>query len=245
MFTRIWNLIRGFGNLLIGKVEKQNPEMLIELEKENLRKQIANYNEGLVAHAAILERLMTQVKRLEKDQELLRAKITANLRAGNKDLAAQLALSLQTVVRELEENRSQLEESEKTYNDLTKAREVAVRAAKAKIEELKNLLSSIKIKEATASLNEMASGMIANIGGSGDTLNRVHEILQERHEKASGRARVAKDSIDMHEINAQEAEQKALADLALADFAAKEGIVLDAPTTGTVAPEKTMGTEGA
>jgi len=244
MFNRIWNLIRGFSSLFVGGIEKRNPEALIEAEKENLRKQIASYNEGLVAHAAILERLMTQVKRLENDQRTLRAKITANLNAGNKELAAQLALNHQTVVRELEENRTQMTDAEKTYKDLTRARDVAIRGAQEKIQNLKNLLGSIKIKEATASLNEMASGMISKIGGSGDTLNRVHEMLEERHEQASGRARVAKDSIDMHEINVQEAEQKALADQALADFAAKEGIILDSPaSTPVTTPEKTMGTQ--
>ena len=42
------------------------PEALLEVEKENLRKQIANYNKGLAAHAGLCEKLMAQVKKLEK-----------------------------------------------------------------------------------------------------------------------------------------------------------------------------------
>ena len=85
----------------------------------------------------------------------------------------------------------------------------------------------MKMNKAMAELNEMASGMISEIGGSGDTLNRLQEMVQEESDKAAGRARVAKDSVDNTDIKAMESEQKALEDMALADFAAESGIVLD------------------
>lgn len=237
MFRRIANLLRGFFSLFISGLEKQNPEALLELEKENIRRQIANYNQGLAAHAGLCERLMTQVKRLEQEERELRAKTAANLRAGNHDLASQQALRLQTVQRELEENRNQLESAEATYKELLRTRDVAVKAAQAKIEALKTSIDDLKIKRATAELTEMASGMISQIGGSGDTLNRLHGMVEEEREKASGRARVARDSLHTSDFDMQENEQKALADQALADFAAKEGLVLDTPRN-TVTIEK-------
>lgn len=236
MFKRIANLFRGFMGLFVSGLERQNPEALLEVEKENLRKQIANYNQGLAAHAGLCERLMTQVKKLENDERDLRAKATANLRAGNRDAAAQYALRLQTVQRELVENRTQLGQAETTYKELLKARDVSVKAAQAKMEALKNSLNDLKIKRATAELSEMASGMISSIGGSGDTLDRLHGMVEEEREKAAGRARVARDSIDTSGIQLQEAEQTALADQALADFAAKEGLVIE-PRPGQQAAE--------
>ena len=101
MFGRIRNLVRGFFGLFVSGLERRNPEALLEVEKENLRKQIANYNEGLAAHAGLCERLMAQVRKLETEERDLRAKTTANLRAGNRDAAGQYALRLQTVQREL------------------------------------------------------------------------------------------------------------------------------------------------
>ena len=41
MFSRIANLFKGFLSLFISGIEKRNPEALLEVEKENLRKQIA------------------------------------------------------------------------------------------------------------------------------------------------------------------------------------------------------------
>ncbi len=247
MFQRFSNLIRGFFSLFISGLERQNPEALLEVEQENLRKQIGQYNTGLATHAGLCERLISQVKQLENEQRDLRAKATANLRAGNRDAAAQYALRLQTVDRELDENRGQLEQAEKTYKDLVKARDVAISTARTKIEGLKSGINDLKMKRAMAELTEMASGMITSIGSSGETLDRLSTIVEEERSKAAGRARVARDSMDTSGIQIKESEQKALADQALADFAAKEGIALD-PAPYTAAPEtsatKSMGPAG-
>ena len=243
MFGRIANLLKAFLNVFIGSVERQNPEALLELEKENLRKQIANFNQGLAAHAGLAERLMGQVRKLESDQKDLRAKAAANLKAGNKQAAGQYALRLQTVERELEENRRQLESAEATYKNMLKARDVAVQSARSKIESLRGAIADMRMNTAMAEMQEMAAGMIGTIGGSGDTLNRLHDMVEEERTKAAGRARVAKDSIDMTEVNLKESEQNALADQALADFAAREGLTLESPQAAPAAP-RTMGSEG-
>ncbi len=243
MFRRLANLFRGFLGLFISGLERSNPEALLEVEKENLREQIARYNQGLMTHAGLCERLMSQVRKLENEERDLRAKASVNLRAGNRDAAAQYALRLQTVTRELEENRQQLVQAEATYKDLLKARDVAVAAARAKMEALKASIDDLKMKKAMAELTEMASGMITSIGGTGDTLDRLHGMVEEERTKAAGRARLARDSMDMSEVHLKEAEQKALAEQALAEFAANEGIPLEAapPAAGEAAPTKKMG----
>jgi len=246
MFQRLSNLIRGFFSLFISGLERQNPEALLEVEQENLRRQIGQYNQGLATHAGLCERLISQVRQLENEQRDLRARTSANLRAGNRDTAGQMALRLQTIDRELEENRGQLEQAEKTYKDLVKARDVAINAARQKIESLKAGISDMKMKKAMAELTEMASSMITNIGGSGETLDRLSSIVEEERTKAAGRVRVARDSMDMSGVVVKESEQKALADQALADFAAKEGIPLEPAASSveaeaTPAPVKSMG----
>ncbi len=62
----------------------------------------------------------------------------------------------------------------------------------------------------------------------------------EERDKAAGRARVAKDSVDMTQVNIKESEMTALADQALADFAAREGISLKGEATPAPA-ERSMG----
>ncbi|HEV8442523.1 MAG TPA: PspA/IM30 family protein [Steroidobacteraceae bacterium] len=240
MFGRIANLFKGFMSLFISGVERRNPEALLELEQENLRKQIGQFNQGLASHAGLAERLMSQVRKLEAEQKDLRAKTTAHIRAGNNAAAGQYALRLQTVEQQLTENRTQLEQAEATYKNLIKARDVAVQTARAKIESLKGAINDMRMNQAMAELHEMSAGMITNIGGAGDTLNRLESMVTEERDKAAGRARVARDAVDMTGIEVKEAEMTALADQALADFAAREGISIK----GAAAPqpaERSMG----
>lgn len=228
MFRRLANLLRGFLGLFISGVERQNPEALLELEKENLRKQIARFNQGLASHAGLCERLIAQIRKLEAEERDLRGKAAAHLRAGNRDAAGQFALRLETVSRELQENREQAVQAEATYKNLVKTRDVAVQAAQAKIETLRRSIDDLKIEKASAEMHQMASGMISEIGGAGDTLDRLHTLVEEERTKAAGLARMARDSVQMGHVELKETEQKALADQALADFAAREGIPLEA-----------------
>jgi len=227
------NLIRGFFGLFIKGLEAQNPQALIEVEKENLRSQISRFNESLANHAAFIERLIRQVKTLRAKEKELSAKIAANLKAGNRAVAGQMALQIQTVKQQLVENEEQLKMAEKTFKDLEKSRDVSIREAQAKIEKLQNLVSETEMLEAQAELQEMAKGMVNSIGGTGDTIARIQEIVTERRDKAAGKARVASSGIDMSGVQLKESEQAALGEQALAEFAASYG--LD-PNTGESNP---------
>lgn len=234
MFRRLKNLVKGFFGLFIGGLEKRNPEALLDNEKENLRKQISQFNQGLANHAGLVEKLMSKAKKLDREETELRARTAANLKAGNREAAGKLALQLQKVDTEHDDVRTQMEEADARYKELVKARDVSVKQAKERIEQLVRDLDEMKSTKAMADLNEMASGMITDIGGSGDTLNRLEEMVEDERTKAAGRARVARDQIDMTGINETAAEQDALAELALADFAAAEGIELE---SDSAAPE--------
>ena len=136
MWRRISNLIKGFLSLFISGIERENPRALIEAEKENLRKQIARFNDNLATHAGFCERLMRQVKNLEAQERDLAAKAAANLKVGNRGVAGQYALQLKTIKEQLEENRSQLQAAEETFKKLVLARDVSVKEAHEKIEKL-------------------------------------------------------------------------------------------------------------
>lgn len=236
MFKRLMNIIRGFFGLFVSDLERSNPKALIEVEKENLRKQIAQFNDNLATHAGFVERLMRQIKSLEAKEKELTARVAANIKVGNRAIAGQMALELQTVKSQLEENRIQVEAAEGTYKKMIKSRDVAIKEAKSKIEKLKRMISETEMLEAQAELQEMASGMITEIGGAGDTLNRVEGYLEERRDKAAGRARVASHDINIEHVELKEAEQEALAEMALAEFEAAYGF--KSPVEETPKPEE-------
>ena len=216
--SRIGNLFRGFFGLFVSGLERKNPEALLEVEQENLRRQVSKFNVGLASHAAMVERLIGQVRKLETDETELRNKTAVNSKLGNRAVAGQYALRLQTVERELTENRKQMEQAETTYKELVRARDVAISIARNKIEALKTGISDLKMKRAMAEITEMASGMVSELGGSGDTLNRLEGIVQDERYKAAGRVRVAVDSLDTSDVHIREAEQNAMAEQALEEF---------------------------
>ena len=235
MFKRIANLFKGFIGLFIGGLERKNPEALLELERENMRRQIGDFNRGLASHAGLVERLISQVKSLDAEEKELRAKTKALLSAGNREASAEYALRLQGVDKQHDELATQLADAEKRYKELIRARDVSIKNARDKIEKLRRDIDDMKLQKAMAELNEMAAGMITTIGGSGDTLGRLSEIVEDERSKAAGRARVSRDSMDYSDIHLKESEQKAMADMALADFAAAEGIALE-PKTPNATP---------
>ncbi len=248
MFKRIGNILKGIFLRLIGKAERANPEALLEVEKENLRVQITKFNNALAKHAQLVEQLESRRRKLQRQEEELRAKTAANLKAGNRAAAGQLALTLRGVDREHDEVAKELEDADKRYKELVKARNVSMREAKAKIEGVARGINDMKVQQATAELNEMASGMITEIGGEGDTLNRLEEMVEEERTRAAGRSRVARDSMDLTDIEMQDAEQSALEEMALADFAAAEGIELtpteSAPEGGGGGEDTSQGNMG-
>ena len=161
----------------------------------------------------------------------LKGKAAANLRAGNQRLAGEIALELQRIRKDLADNRSQLNDAEKTYKELVLSRDTAIKTARTKIESLRKDLDSMKMNKALAEMNEMASGMLTTIGGSGDTLDRLHQMVEEENTKAAGRARVARDSIDTTRFKEKAAEREALEDIALADLAAELGMAVPGAQT--------------
>jgi phage shock protein A len=228
MIKRLGNLIMGFLHLFTAALEERNPEVLLGLEQEKLRKQLGNYNRGLSTHASLCERLNTQVKRLENEERSLRVQTTALARGGKRQKAGAFALRLQTVEGDLQESRAQLARAEEVYRELSRARDRSFERAQSRIQALRFDLDDLKIRRATAELTEAASGLITQIGGPGDTLKRLQELVENEHDRAAGKARIAGDAMDSTSFQLDKAQQEALAEQALTDFeVSSEGIELE------------------
>ena len=199
--------------------EKDNPEALIEAEKENLRSQIGKYNENLANSAAFVERLKRMVKNDQAKEKELSAKIKANVSVGNNQVAGQLAIQYQELKQRLAENMQQLETAEANYRKLEATRDTSVKEAEQKLIRLQNKLSETQMLEAQAELQETAKSMITSLGSNGDSLNRVSALIEERHDKAAGRVRVAGGNVlEDNSALVKQAEMDALGNAALAEF---------------------------
>ncbi len=224
MFARIGRLVRGFMSLFISGIEESNPEALMAAARDEFRAKTAQYNTALARMAGIAERLKGQVKMKASRVTELERRILANHAAGNLELAGALARELQELKADLGTDAEELKETEEAYQLNLRQAKVVQREFEDKVRRLEKQLSQVQIKEAQAEAASALSGAAFKVGDLGDTLKDVENILQKRYEVSAGKARVARDIVDVAEIQEKEGERKALEQNALAEFLATQGI---------------------
>src|SRR6187401_191071 len=101
---------------------------------------------------------------------------------------------------------------------------VAQQGFSDKVRKLEKQLSQVQIKEAQAEAATALSSVAFKVGDLGDTMKTVEDVLQKRYEVSAGKARVARDMVDMSTVVEKENERKALEQVALAEFLASQGI---------------------
>jgi len=244
MFARIGRLFRGFFGLFISGIESRSPEALMEAARQEFRDKMASYNQALARMAGIAESLKSQVGMKANRAQDLERRILANHRAGNLDLAGTLARELQELKADLTTDTQELRETEEAYDANMRQAKLAQREFEDKVRRLEKQLSQVKIKEAQAEAASALSSVAFKVGDLGDTMKRAEEVLQKRYEVSAGKARVAKDMVDMDTVEEKENERKALEQVALAEFLASQGIQSSpAPAQSTPAATKEIGPE--
>ncbi len=240
IFSRIGRLVRGFFSLFISGLEQRNPEALMEAARQEFRDKMAHYNQALARMAGVAERLKSQVKTKSGRAQELERRILANHRAGNNDLAGSLARELQELKADLATDTQDLQETEEAYQANLRQAKLAQKDFEDKVRKMETQLSQVQVKEAQAEAAAALSGAAFTVGDLGDTMKTVEEILNKRYEESAGKARVAKDLVDMEKVTEKENERKALEQTALAEFLASQGIQA-APAAEAPAAAKEIG----
>lgn len=242
IFARIGRLFRGFLSLFISGIESANPEALMEAAREEFHRKMTQYNLALAKMAGVAERLKGQVKAKAARAQDLERRILANHSAGNLELAGTLARELQELKADLTTDTQELSETEEAYQLNLRQAKVAQQEFQDKVRRLEKQLSQVQIKEAQAEAATALSNVAFKVGDLGDTMKTVEDILQKRYEVSAGKARVARDMVDVHTIQEKEGERKALEQAALAEFLASQGIQATPTAQSTAAPAaKQMG----
>jgi len=238
IFARIGRLFRGIASLFVGGMEERNPEALMEAARQEFRDRMANYNQALARMAGVAERLKTQIRMKTTRAQDLERRILANHRAGNMELAGSLARELQELKSDLTTDTAELSESEEAYQANLRQAKLAQKEFEEKVHRLERQLSQVKVKEAQAEAAGALNNVAFKVGDLGDTMKTVEEVLSKRYEMSAGKARLARDSIDMSQVTEKENERKALEQGALADFLAGEGIAQ--PPVSESVPQSTV-----
>jgi hypothetical protein len=140
------------------------------------------------------------------------------------ELAGTLARELQELKADLTTDTQELSETEAAYQANLRQAKVTQKEFEDKVRRLEKQLSQVKIKEAQAEAAAALGNVAFKVGDLGDSMKAVDEVLSKRYEVAAGKARVAKDLVDMDKLQEKEGERRALEQNALAEFLASQGI---------------------
>jgi phage shock protein A len=219
MFSRLGKLIKGFFSMFITGLETSNPKALLEAEMMSFHEAVGTYNKSLAQQAALVEKMRNQIAKQKTEFDKLKARIAALYQSGQAEEAARLALQAKQLSQSLADNEAGFKQTDDMYRNMTKQRDVYIRDAQRRIDAIKQ-----KLSQATS----------FDLAGSGATLERLEEKLDDRVAQAQGKARVAADAISGGSWQMKAEEEAAMEKAALNEFVSMMGLEPQqkAPTPG-------------
>ena len=237
---KFFRALRAQLNKIANVFFEADPIAVMQLEVDQATERLKEGRKGLEMYRGLVETVARQVALGKSNSTQLESQIKAHLKAGNRDMAAQLALQLQKTQTELERNSKQLEMHETAYqNNLLKIQKANKDIVKVK-DKIRQYDAELKMSAAEAEIAQISESFDMNMTTD---FGQIESVIQKQIDTNRGKARVAVDmsSKGVESIKAEEAAEKAMAEDILSKFEVQLG--LKSPETSPVAEtKKTLGT---
>ena len=209
-----------------------DPIAVMQLEVDQATERLKEGRKGLELYRGLVETVARQVASGKSNIGQLEAQIKAHLKAGNRDVAGQLAIQLQKAQTELSANENQLQMHEGAYtNNLLKIQKANKDIVKVK-DKIRQYNAELKMSAAEAEIAQISESFDMNVTTN---FGEIEHVIQQKIDNNRGRARVASDmsakGIDL--IKAEEAAEKAMAEDLLSKYEVQLG--LKSPETSPLA----------
>jgi phage shock protein A len=236
---KLFSAIRAQLNKIANLFFESDPIAVMQLEVDQATERLKEGRKGLDLYRGLVESVARQVALGKSNSGQLEAQIKAHLKAGNRDVAAQLALQLQKTQTELATNEKQLEMHETAYqNNLLKIQKANKDIVSVR-EKIRKYDAELKMSAAEAEIAQISESFDMNMTTD---FGQIESVIQRQIDNNRGRARVAADmsAKGIESIKAEEAAEKAMAEDLLSKFEVQLG--LKSPETAAVADgSKTLG----
>jgi phage shock protein A len=234
IFRKIWGAFRAQMNKLANFFWTADPIAQMQYEYDRAVDQLKEGRQGLEQYRALVDRVGRQVATGRARVSELEAKTKAFLQAGQRDAAAECALQMQRVQKDLSENETQLKMHEEAYNNnLTKVKHATKKLGEVK-EKIQKYDAELKMSRAEAEMAKLAQDF--NFDVTTD-FGQIEQVIQDKIGLNRAKVRVAADlsSEGLEQIKQDQALEKAQAEMALQQFEVQMG--LRTPETAKTAPE--------
>jgi len=232
IFGKFFKAFRAQLNKIANIFFESDPIAVMQLEVDQATERLKEGRKGLELYRGLVETVARQVASGKSNISQLESQIKAHLRAGNRDVAGQLAIQMQKAQTELAANEGQLQMHEGAYqNNLLKIQKANKDIVKVR-EKIRQYNAELKMSAAEAEIAQISESFDMNVTTD---FGEVESMIQRKIDSNRGRARVASDmsSKGVEMIKAEEAAEKAMAEDLLSKFEVQLG--LKSPETTPVA----------
>jgi phage shock protein A len=231
ILSKVWRAFRAQLNKIANIFFESDPIAVMQLEVDQATERLKEGRKGLEMYRGLVETVARQLATGKSNAAQLEAQIKAHLKAGNRDVAGQLALQLQKVQNELASNENQLQMHEQAYqNNLLKIQKANKDIIKVR-EKIQRYHAELKMSAAEAEIAQISESFDMNVTTD---FGQIEAVIQRQIDTNRGRARVAADmsAKGIEEIKAEEAAEMAMAEDLLSKFEVQLG--LKSPETAVV-----------
>jgi phage shock protein A len=234
IFGKIWGAFRAQLNKLANFFWTADPIAQMQYEYDMAVEQLKEGRQGLEQYRALVDRVGRQVAAGKARVAETEARTKAFLQAGQREAAAECALQLQRLQKDVSENEAQLKMHEDAYNNnLTKVKHATKKLGQVK-EKIQKYDAELKMSKAEAEMARLAQDF--NFDVTTD-FGHIEQVIQDKIGLNRAKVRVAADlsGEGLEQVKQEQALEKAQAEMALQQFEAQMG--LRTPETSKVAPE--------
>ena len=239
IFGKFFSAFRAQINKIANLFFEADPIAVMQLEVDSATERLKEGRKGLEMYRGLVETVARQVALGKSNASQLEAQIKAHLKAGNRDVAGQLAVQLQKTQNELDANQKQLEMHETAYqNNLLKIQKANKDIIKVR-DKIRQYDADLKMSAAEAEISKISESFDLNMTTD---FGQIESVIQKQIDTNRGRARVAADmsSKGIESIRAEEAAEKAMAEDLLSKYEVQLG--LKSPETAAISETaKTLG----
>ena len=232
IFGKFFKAVKAQLNKIANIFFESDPIAVMQLEVDQATERLKEGRKGLELYRGLVETVARQVAKEKSNIAQLESQIKAHLKAGNREVAGQLAVQLQKTQTELATNEQQVEMHEQAYqNNLLKIQKANKDIVKVR-EKIRQYDAELKMSAAEAEIAQITESFDMNVTTD---FGEVEAMIQRKIDHNRGRARVAADmsSKGIELIKAEEAAEKVMAEDLLSKFEVQLG--LKSPETTPVA----------
>ena len=235
MWQRFKRVIRSFVGFFISTAE--NPEIILQQNIRDMNDQVPRMNESIAMVKANVTLLEREEGKYKDDVANLTAKVKAAIQANRDDIAASFATQLQTTKGALARTQGQLTTARAAFDKAMSVKKAFMQEKERKTQEALSAIADYRRAQWQKKVADVMEQF--DVAGISQTHDEMVRKIEEMTAVNEARMDMAMGNVDQQKMKIEEEAQNIQAGELVKQFKIEMGLA--APSSGSAAPEKTIG----